>query len=71
MRRKDSLYSPGYKFIVVRPFGVYGPKQTGRLVPNLVHSIRNGTPINLQANPENVFDRDGLKISFVLLTMPI
>lgn len=62
-----ALLSRDMEVIVVRPFGVYGPKQTGRLVPNLVRSIRSGTPINLQANPKNVSDRDGLKISLCFI----
>jgi UDP-glucose 4-epimerase len=48
---------------VVRPFGVYGPRQTGRLVPNLMASIQEGRIITLQGRREDPNDVDGLRIS--------
>jgi UDP-glucose 4-epimerase len=48
---------------VVRPFGVYGPGQTGRLVPNLMASIREGRTITLQGRRDAPDDADGLRIS--------
>lgn len=48
---------------VVRPFGVYGPDQSGRLVPNLMASIRAGRPITLQGRRDDPADADGLRIS--------
>lgn len=48
---------------VVRPFGVYGPGQTGRLVPNLMASIREGRSITLQGRRDDPNDADGLRIS--------
>ncbi len=48
---------------VVRPFGVYGPGQTGRLVPNLMASIQEGRTITLQGRPDDPSDADGLRIS--------
>ncbi len=48
---------------VVRPFGVYGPGQTGRLVPNLMASIREGRTITLQGRRDEPGDADGLRIS--------
>lgn len=48
---------------VVRPFGVYGPQQRGRLVPNLIDSIRAGRPITLQGRQDVPGDADGLRIS--------
>jgi UDP-glucose 4-epimerase len=48
---------------VVRPFGVYGPGQCDRLVPNLITSIRAGRPIALQRRRDKPEDADGLCIS--------
>jgi nucleoside-diphosphate-sugar epimerase len=48
---------------VVRPFGVYGPNQTDRLVPNLIDSIKAGRPITLQPRQDNSKDNGGLRIS--------
>lgn len=48
---------------VVRPFGVYGPDQSGRLVPNLITSIQAGHPITLQGRQEDPADSGGLRIS--------
>jgi UDP-glucose 4-epimerase len=50
---------------VVRPFALYGPGQTNRLVPKLVESIRSGRQVTLQpcsAGPPNSEER-GLRIS--------
>ena len=48
---------------VVRPFGVYGPNQTGRLIPSLIESIKAGRPITLQPRQDNSKDNEGLRIS--------
>lgn len=48
---------------IVRPFGVYGPGQKGRLVPNIISSIKAGRPITLQARRDQTNDIDGLRIS--------
>lgn len=48
---------------VVRPFGVYGPNQRGRLVANLLDSINNFRPISVQRHRDNPADIDGLRIS--------
>ncbi len=49
---------------VVRPFGVYGPAQSGRLVSNLICSIREGRPITLQGRPREASGvAEGLRIS--------
>lgn len=46
-----------------RLFGVYGPGQSGRLVPNLAASILAGKPIRLEPNPEDPRDDGGLRLS--------
>lgn len=48
---------------VVRPFGVYGPAQQGRLVPNLIESIRTGRAITLQGRCDEPTDAEGMRIS--------
>lgn len=48
---------------VARIFGVYGPGQLGRLVPNLVESVKRGRPIFIEGNPSDPGDRGGLRIS--------
>jgi UDP-glucose 4-epimerase len=58
-----SLFRQDMEVIVVRPFGVYGPEQQGRLVSNLIHSVRNHKPITLQSRLGDSENRDGLKIS--------
>lgn len=57
------LFRPDFDIVVLRPFGVYGPGQTGRLVPNLVESIGAGRPITLQPSLYDADDLSGLKIS--------
>lgn len=58
-----SLFHPYMQVITVRPFGVYGPGQLNRLVPNLINSVRDSGIITLYSNPTNPLDLDGLKIS--------
>lgn len=47
----------------VRIFGVYGPGQTDKLVPNLAKSIRSGQAIKLAPHPCDAEDSGGLRIS--------
>ncbi len=58
-----NLFRRDMEIIIVRPFGVYGPEQSGRLVPNLIDSVGSGRPISLQPRPNDPDDRSGLKIS--------
>lgn len=58
-----SLFRRDMEVIVVRPFGIYGPEQSGRLVPNLIDSVTSGRPVTLQPRPAADDDRDGLRIS--------
>ncbi len=48
---------------LVRPFGIYGPGQTGMLVSNLAASIERCSDITLGRHPHNRDEADGLKIS--------
>lgn len=58
-----SLYRRYMDVIIVRPFGIYGPGQKDRLVPNLITTVRRGGTVYLQKNPFLAGDRDGLRIS--------
>ena len=57
------MFSKDMEVIVVRPFGIYGPGQVGRLVPNLVKSIVNNQKIQIESKSDDISDNGGLKIS--------
>ena len=40
-------YRPFLATAILRPFAPYGPTQHGRLIPNLVRSVREGVPVKL------------------------
>lgn len=46
-----------------RIFGVFGPGQSGKLIPNLVHAVRTGQVITLGPHPTNETDSNGLHLS--------
>jgi UDP-glucose 4-epimerase len=61
------LFRESMEIIVVRPFTLYGPTQTGRLIPNLIDSVRSHRPISINprkqpSHPDNQSD-GGLRIS--------
>ncbi|MEW5942675.1 MAG: NAD(P)-dependent oxidoreductase [Pseudomonadota bacterium] len=58
-----SLFRQDMEVIIVRPFGIYGPAQKGRLVPNIIESVMAGKPIGLQPRPDDPDDGEGLRIS--------
>lgn len=58
-----SLYGSEPSVTCARLFGVYGPHQTGRLVPNLIGTITRGDAVHLQAHPHDGSDVDGFKLS--------
>jgi UDP-glucose 4-epimerase len=61
------LFRDQLEVVIVRPFAIYGPAQTGRLVPNLVDAIREGRRITIQSRavPDGLdgFEGGGLRIS--------
>ena len=59
------LFRPDMAVTVARIFGVYGPGQQDKLVPNLVHSLQTGGPISVDRNPCDPHDRSGLRISLI------
>jgi UDP-glucose 4-epimerase len=58
-----ALFRPELDVTITRLFGVYGPHQHGRLVPNLVRSILEDRDIIVERNPRDAADRNGLRIS--------
>jgi nucleoside-diphosphate-sugar epimerase len=58
-----SLYGNDLNLTIMRIFGVYGPGQTDKLVPNLLNSALHEKDITIDRNPENSSDLNGLKIS--------
>ncbi|MCC6195177.1 MAG: NAD(P)-dependent oxidoreductase [Burkholderiales bacterium] len=58
-----ALFRPALDVCALRIFGIYGPDQQDKLVPNLIARLRAGQPVTLQANPSDPLDRGGLRIS--------
>ena len=58
-----ALFNEYFDVTAVRLFGIYGPSQRERLVPNLIQAILDGRPVFLEKNPIDTTDLDGLKIS--------
>lgn len=58
-----SLFNKYMDIIIIRPFGIYGPGQTDKLVPNLLNSLLQGRDIYVERNPHDLTDMGGLKIS--------
>jgi nucleoside-diphosphate-sugar epimerase len=49
--------------IVVRPFALYGPGQVGRLIPNIIETIKKREPVTIQPKIMNDELDGGLKLS--------
>ena len=58
-------FTTGLSVTCVRLFGVYGPHQQGKLVANLIASIRRGDSVHLQPHPTNPDDHDGMRLSLI------
>lgn len=44
-------YAPLFPTVILRPFFVYGPGQTGMLIPSLLERVRRGETIALEGEP--------------------
>ncbi len=42
-----TYYEPYFSHAVLRLFAPYGPGQVNRLIPRMIESVRNGTPVSL------------------------
>ena len=51
------LFNNDFEVVACRPFAIYGEGQEGRLIPNLIRSIKQGQQIALQ--PAKKGERDG------------
>lgn len=58
-----TLFGEELNLTIVRPFGIYGPGQTDKLIPNLVDSISRNQSIIIEKNPHDASDNEGLRIS--------
>jgi UDP-glucose 4-epimerase len=62
-----AIYRGDLTVTCARLFGVYGPHQSGKLVPNLVESVRAQRPIRLQPHPADPADTGGVRLSLAYL----
>jgi UDP-glucose 4-epimerase len=58
-----ALFRRDMDITIVRPFGIYGPGQTDKLVPNLMRRVLSGDEISIDQNPKDSTDVGGLRIS--------
>jgi nucleoside-diphosphate-sugar epimerase len=61
------LYNDYFDLSLLRIFGIYGYQQSGKLIPNLYNSIKQGKTIFLGTNPNDQDDVSGLKISLCFI----
>jgi nucleoside-diphosphate-sugar epimerase len=54
-------FSADLEVVCTRIFGVYGPNQTDKLIPNLINAIKSELPVNLHPQPNA--NQYGLNIS--------
>lgn len=59
------LFSSHLNVTIVRIFGVYGPRQEGKLVSKLAESVKLRHPVFTDRNPNDPRDIDGLRISLI------
>jgi nucleoside-diphosphate-sugar epimerase len=59
-----AIYRNDFEVTIFRPFGIYGPGQKGKLLPNLLENVLGGKLTYIERNPHDPDDLDGLKISF-------
>ena len=58
-----ALFRNSMDVIVTRLFGIYGPRQEGKLIPNLIRAVLNGQPIRLLGCPANAAHAQGFRLS--------
>ena len=58
-----ALVSAPMQLVVGRIFGLFGPGQSGMLVPNICNRIRQGQPVQFVPSTQEPADTDGLRVS--------
>jgi len=58
-----ATFAPTLETTVARLFGIFGPRQTGKLVPNLMEAVRARRAISVQPHPTDPSDVGGFRIS--------
>jgi nucleoside-diphosphate-sugar epimerase len=59
-----NLFKNDMDINIVRPFGIYGPGQQDKLIPNIFNAIFNDQEIFIQRNLHDDQDKEGLRISW-------
>lgn len=62
-----ALYRPHFAVSLVRFFGIYGPEQSGKLVPNLINSLISQRDIFIASAPGASAMDGGLRISLMFI----
>jgi len=60
-----ALFRADLDITMIRLFGIYGPGQSQRIVPNIIDAVVHGREITLEGNPVDPADHDGLRISLL------
>jgi nucleoside-diphosphate-sugar epimerase len=58
-----SLFRPDLDVTCARLFGLYGPGQSGRLIPNLIQAVRDGRAVTLAPREAEAATTGGLRLS--------
>lgn len=58
-----NLFRSYMDITILRLFGVYGPRQTNKLIPNIIESVVDENPLFVEKNPTRISDLGGLRIS--------
>ena len=56
-----ALFKNEIEISILRPFGVFGPGQRDRLIPNLISSVKNSKPIIIQKSNASTEDDGGFR----------
>lgn len=62
-----ALFRCDMEVTIARIFGVYGPRQQGKLVPMIEESVRQGRVVFADRNPHDQDDIDGLRVSLIYI----
>lgn len=60
-----ALYQQDLDVSFARIFGVYGPEQEDKLVPTIIHKVRDELELFVDRNPNDHSDMGGLRVSLI------